>query len=87
MKKEKSFTAELLQEEYVKQHGKVGKVVSKFKADKNIRYKLLKELTPYFNIFTQRRELQKIKDYPEKIQKSVEELINEYGYYIQSKIE
>jgi len=84
---EKSFTAELLQEEYVKKHGEVGKVVSKFKKDSKIRFAIFKELTPYFDIFTQRRELCKIRDYPENIQKSVDTLINEYGYFIQSKIE
>ena len=86
-KKEISITAEKLQREYIEKHGEVGKVIAKSKAECKNRYALHKKLTPYFNIYAMRKTLYKIKDYPDKIQKSVDELINEYGYVIQSKIE
>ena len=76
-----------LQEEYVKQHGMVGKVEAKSKKEADKRYKLHKKLTPYFDIYSRRRLMYKIKDYPENVQEYVDQIINEYGYTLQSVIE
>lgn len=86
VKEEISETARQLRD-YIEKHGEVGKVEPKSKVECKNRYTLHKKLTPYFNIFAQKKTMYKIKDYPEKIQKSINELIKEYGYVIQSKIE
>ena len=86
VKKELDKRSDQLQKEYVEKHGEVGKVEPKSKVERDNRYALHRKLTPYFNIFATKKTLYKINDYPEKIQKSLDELVNEYGYVIQSTI-
>ena len=85
-KKTSQNRAEQLQQDYIEKYGLVGKVEPKSKTERDNRYKLHKKITPYFNIFSRRKLLYKVAEYPENIQIAVDELVNDYGYVIQTTI-
>ncbi len=76
-----------LQEEYIAQHGMAGKTQPKSSKDSASINKTLKSLFPYFDIYPDQKLMYKTKDYPSDIQKCVDELIQEYGYSLQTIVE
>lgn len=73
-----------LQEEYTLKHGKVGAVISKSKKQKALRYRLHKKAREGgVKVFPRKKQIV-LED--KKINEAVSQLINEFGYIIQTSI-
>lgn len=78
--------SEELQKQYVEKHGEVGKIESKSKTQKKRRYKLHKIVKAETKVFARRKEILFIEPKSLEVKEAISELINEFGYFMQSSI-
>lgn len=78
--------SEKLQEEYIEKHGKVGEVVSKSKNERKKRYKLHRKAKPGGMVSARMKVIYLYENPSEESMAAINELVEEFGYVIQSTI-
>jgi hypothetical protein len=86
IKKELDKRSTELQKQFIEDNGLIGLKQSKSKVLAKDRYKCHKKLTPYFLIYPRLKTMYKESDYPDELQKYVNELVNEFGYNLQTTL-